>query len=231
MANFHAILDPLVSHGKLDGNDLCALATVDKLCKSTVDWNVIKQEYANSTKLNQRQDVQYICWQQHRRSDERMGFTKALVKYRLKAADVAHIPHSRVSLGDCIEIKPVVGVALMKHGGPSGLREAMQPRYMFSKARRRREDNIARLNLTAIEKQVLYPLGLQEYLKNGMIGRRGLKDSITLVEWFRGFVTRCANSGLAQALQDRMILLYSPYKNFIAIKEEAQECSLKKPLA
>ena len=61
MANFHAILDPLVSHGKLDGNDLCALAKVDKLCKTKVDWNVIKQEYANSTKLNQRQDVQYIC--------------------------------------------------------------------------------------------------------------------------------------------------------------------------
>lgn len=165
MADFHSILEPLLSHGKLDGNDLCALAAVNKYCRTAVDWNMIKQEYAHVARSEQ--DVLYICWQKHRRSDERMGFTRALQKYRLNAADVAHIPRSRVTYGDCIEIGPVVGVALLKHGGPTGLRKAMQPKYLSSKARTHREEQLSRLNLSDSEKSALMATAVQDFLKNG----------------------------------------------------------------
>lgn len=31
MAKFHSTFGPLLSHGKFDGNDLCALASVDTM--------------------------------------------------------------------------------------------------------------------------------------------------------------------------------------------------------
>lgn len=181
--DFHSVLEPLLSHGNLDGNDLCALASVSKFCRLAVDWDAIKQEYAHvhSQPLEQ-QDVAYICWQKHRQADERMGFTKTLVKYRLTTTDVAQIPRGRVTYGDCIEIKLVVGVAMLKHGGPAGLRRAMQPKHLSSKARSHRIEQLSRLNLSDNEKFALMAHGLDGFLKNGYPGINTIKQ---LVNEFR----------------------------------------------
>jgi hypothetical protein len=139
------ILEPLLEHGAFDGIDLGALKCVNKACGNFIDWEVVQRRYKPAC-----QDTETVHVARHRQAvaDKRMGYKAALRKYRLEPKDAAHLSPSRVSWGDCISIRAVVGVAFMKHGGPAGLRQAMQPRYTMSKAYRARQATVASMQLT-----------------------------------------------------------------------------------
>ena len=92
-------------------------------------------------------------------------------KYKVDKADLSCLPKFKIQYGHHgVSTRDVVGVALLKHGGPTRLRQAMLPRRERCKASQQRSARLQKLELNAYEISVLTPLGLEQFLRNGRGG-------------------------------------------------------------
>lgn len=112
------------------------------------------------------------------------GAEKACRTYRLTKEDIAHLSKVRVAMypAGCINTvdpRAVLGVAILKHGGPQGLREAMLPKRMQGKAYKDRLKKLDALELSEPTKERLSTLGLEDFLRNG---KGGIKNIVRLCD-------------------------------------------------
>ena len=207
---FSTCIDLVVRHGNLNGNDLLNLALVSKDVK--IDWkeqSIIFKERENSKNTQQGEYLEEtkakkgICKECHATTEwldvfaegykcpscrKYIGTTNAIKNYKLKAEDL--LPLSSVSTYIykakahyyLYNKKEVIGIALLKHGGPHGLKLAITPKKSIASQERQRK--IKELGLTTEEYAILSKYSLGQYLKNGSKGIRVVKTELLKYQAF-----------------------------------------------
>ena len=187
------VLIPLLARNtSLDGIDI---GNIKCLCKSTnaiVDWECISASYtprpvsavpalANTKKapcdkcgkLTNFQLFDTAGYPSHRCSKCQNVISGGTARrlYKVDRDDLSCLPKFKIQYGHHgVSTREVVGVALLKHGGPTRLRQIMLPRRERSKAFQERSTKLQKLELNAYEIDILTPLGLEQFLKNGRGG-------------------------------------------------------------
>lgn len=196
----HAILAPLLRHGALDCETLCAMACV---CRDvTIDWDEQKL-LADATPKPQPVVLHHVrtasapcrrCggttpWAdpfepRHNtcpRCRSYIGTSRACQVYRLKHHDLQHLPRVMTYVRAArahfalLRKRDVLQVAMLKHVGPRGLRTAMLPREQTSKARAARLQKLTGMCVSEHERAALGQHGLDGYVRSGVPGVRHVR--------------------------------------------------------
>ncbi len=220
---FLDILEPLLARRTvLDGNDIANLKCLCRGSNSAIDWTHIYNTYEplsvvpplvqpntvekgpcdrcdrrTNVLLDSRKDV-YRCL----KCQGVIPSGLAKRRYRLATDDLQGLPKFRVQFGhEGVSTPSVVGIALLKHGGPVRLRKIMLSKSERSKAYRERSAKLESLRLSTDELRVLLPLGVKQYLKNGRGGITAVKRLRLQLDRYRQVQetlpcflrTKCAN--------------------------------------
>jgi len=199
------ILDPLLKHGALDGLTIGNIACVSKQYSARINWDEIKRTYSPNTL---RKNILYDgSW----RIDEKT----ALKKYRLISDDVKCVANGNTYLSE----SEVIGIALLKYGGPARLRFAMLPKRQQTKAYQSRLAVVNKL-FDPKAKLFLGVHGIDEYLKNGKSGAMSMKH---LAQQYATFVSKLPNKRISDGVLHRVFMIFTknPIKSFeVRLKKE-----------
>jgi hypothetical protein len=196
--------------GNLDAIDLCSLMCTCKAAHSAIDWPWIRILYNSSilTTSEPRRHSTVKNAQPCRKCSRRTtaidpfggsdspthlctvcqrvrAADKACRTYKLKKDDISHLIKVLVASNsggsiETLDPRAVLNVALIKHGGPQKLGDALP-----GKAKRDRERRYAALQLPEETAKRLGPLGLDEFRRNGEGGISNivrLRDNLELYD-------------------------------------------------
>jgi hypothetical protein len=117
-----------------------------------------------------------------------IGATRAWSMYRLSHEDLCPLPRLPVYIRaasrhhGCYDVRQLVALALVKHGGKVGLTQVMAPRR--SQARKDRRLFVEQLGLTPRQHHVMWRWCLEEFIRGGKGGRRCIREAVCVCKDF-----------------------------------------------
>jgi hypothetical protein len=185
----------LARQTSLDGVDLCNLRCVSKDVCGIIDWGYVSRLYrprtTDETRMKSCEGLEVrrcdTCWKETSlriiptfafrcvACQKVVTLKNACHKFKLTSEDTAGLTKFKTHFGHLgVSIRSVVGIALLKHGGPARLKLAMTPKRMLTKAFKVRTEKLKMLELRSDEVKYLKPI-LDKYIRNGKGGLTEIK--------------------------------------------------------